>query len=168
MNKKTIILLITIVASSFFAAAILFAGTTVPDTFKMETKEYTVREYNPATLSHKKHIEEYNLKCGECHHNEKNEPLNDLKPGDKVQRCIECHKIPSKKPKKKKGMPKVKLSDKQRREYHAEALHDNCKKCHKSFNKEIKKFNKKVTNKNDRKATAPTSCPKCHKGGKIK
>ncbi len=101
MSKKVIILVVTSVLATFFAA-VLFAGTTVQDTFKMESKEYKKRTYNAAPLSHKKHVEEYKISCGECHHNEKAEPLNDLKPGDNVQRCIECHKIPSKKPKKTK------------------------------------------------------------------
>lgn len=168
MNKKSIILGAVFVLSSFFAAVVLFAGTTVQDSFKMETSQYTKRIYNPATLSHKKHIEEYKLKCGDCHHNEKNEPLNDLKIGDNVKKCIECHKIPSEKPRKEKGKPRIKLTEKQRREYHAEAVHDNCRGCHSAFNKEIRKFNKTVKNKADKKAKAPTSCNKCHKGGKIK
>ncbi len=154
MSKKVLILVITSVLATFFAA-VLFAGTTVQDTFKMESKEYTSRKYNAATLTHKKHVEEYKATCGECHHNEKNEPLNNLKAGDNVQRCIECHKIPSRKPKKSK------LKGAKKREYHAEALHDNCKVCHKTFNKKVKK-------ETGKKGKAPTSCNKCHPGGKIK
>lgn len=154
MSKKALIFVIPSVLATFFAA-VLFAGTTVQDTFKMESKEYTKRTYNSATLSHKKHVEDYKIGCGECHHNDKAEPLNDLKMGDDVQRCIECHKIPSRKPKKSK------LKGAEKREYHAEAVHDNCKDCHKIFNKKVKK----ETGKN---GTAPTSCNKCHPGGKIK
>ena len=29
--------------------------------------------------------------CGECHHDKDNKPLNNLKIGDDVQNCIECH-----------------------------------------------------------------------------
>jgi NAD-dependent SIR2 family protein deacetylase len=36
-------------------------------------------------------------------------------------------------------------------EWHAEAIHDNCKDCHKKFNKE---------NKPEKKA--PTTCVQCH------
>jgi len=35
-------------------------------------------------------------------------------------------------------------------EYHAEALHENCKSCHKAFNKKYKP------------KKAPTTCTKCH------
>jgi hypothetical protein len=38
-----------------------------------------------------------------------------------------------------------------RMEYHAEALHDNCRVCHKSYNKKYKP-----------KKKAPTTCTKCH------
>ena len=159
MSKKTFIFVVTTVVMSFFAAAVLLAGTTVQDTFKMESKEYKTRKYNSATLTHKKHVEEYKANCGECHHDANGKPLNDIKTGENVQKCIECHKIPSRKPKKKKGEPK--LTDEQRRAYHAEALHDNCKVCHKVFNKKVKK-------ETGKKGKAPTSCNKCHPGGKIK
>lgn len=158
MRKKVFVVLASVIAISFSAVA-LFAGTTVKDTFKMESPEYKERKYNSATLTHKKHVEEYNAACGDCHHDDKGKPLTNLKMGDDVQRCIECHKIPSRKPKGKKGDPK--LTDAQRREYHAEALHDNCKDCHKIHNKKVKK-------ETGKKGTAPTSCNKCHPGGKIK
>lgn len=154
MSKNVIILVVTSVLATFFAA-VLYAGTTVQDTFNMVSKEYKERKYHPAPLSHKKHVEEYKITCGECHHNEKAEPLNDIKTGDNVQRCIECHKIPSQKPKK------TKLKGAKKREYHAEAMHDNCKGCHKEFNKKVKK-------ETGKKGKAPTSCNKCHVGGKIK
>lgn len=158
MSKKLSIIVLSVIAISFSAAA-LFAGTTVKDTFEMKSPEYKKHTYNTVTLTHKKHVEEYKVKCGDCHHNEKGEPLTNLKMGDNVQRCIECHKKPSRKPKRKKGEPK--LTDKQKREYHAEALHDNCKDCHKAHNKKVKK-------ETGKKGSAPTSCNKCHPGGKTK
>ena len=70
---------------------------------------------------------------------------------DDVQSCIECHKKPEYiKGKKAKG-----LSKKQKREYHANAIHDNCKGCHKKFNKE-----KGLKSKD--KGAAPTTCKSCH------
>jgi hypothetical protein len=83
--------------------------------------------------------------------------LTELKEGDDVQRCIECHKIPSEVPKKlKKEWRKKKISrdekKKKRMEYHAEAFHDNCRDCHKKFNRKYKGQKKK----------APTTCTKCH------
>ena len=98
-------------------------------------------------FSHRLSCPIFDVGCGVCHHDDKGKPLANLKAGDNVQRCIECHKKPSERP-KGKGAPKLKK--KQRLEYHAEALHYNCKDCHKAFNK---KFKTKA---------APTTCTKCH------
>ena len=89
---------------------------------------------------------------GECHHDEKNQPLDSLQMGDNVQNCIECHKIPGEKP---KGKDAPKLTRQQELEYHAEAIHDNCRGCHKAHNKE-----KGLKSKDP--GYAPTSCKDCH------
>ncbi|MGE0087740.1 MAG: cytochrome c3 family protein [Desulfococcaceae bacterium] len=98
-------------------------------------------------FTHKKHIDEYKVGCGECHHDETGQPLKDLKMGDPVTGCIECHSKPGKAPKPAAG---EKMTPEQKREYHVEALHDNCIECHKEFNK-----------KNNSKAAAVT-CAQCH------
>jgi hypothetical protein len=131
--------------AAIFFAAVVCAGTTPPDVVKFD-KGYKHKK-GIVTLSHKKHTEEYKLGCGECHHDASNKPLDNLKAGDNVQGCMECHKKPGERP-KGKGAPK--LNKKQRLEYVAEAYHYNCKDCHKKYNK-----------KNKTKA-APTSCSKCH------
>lgn len=148
MKVKSLLLVLSVVGiATLFLSASIFAGTTVPDVIKMETKGYEKREKGAVSLSHKKHSEEYKATCGDCHHDAKGKPLASLKPTDKVQSCIECHKKPSEKP---KGKDAPKLSKKEELEYHAEALHTNCQDCHKEFNK-----------KNNSKA-APTTCAKCH------
>ncbi len=159
MSKKSLSGFIIVCISTLFLASVLIAGTTVQDVITLKSDIYKKHKYNYATLTHKKHVEEYKATCGECHHDEQGKPLNNLKIGDNVQKCSECHNKPGRKPKKKKGDPK--LSDKERRLYHAEALHDNCKDCHKKFNKKVKK-------ETGKKGTAPVSCNKCHPGGKMK
>jgi hypothetical protein len=128
-------------------SAWVIAGTTVPDVIKMDTKGYTEHTKGIVEFHHKKHIEEYKLTCGECHHDKDHKPLANLKAGDTVQGCIECHKIPGEKP---KGKDAPKLTEKEVLQYHAEAMHQNCQGCHKEYNK------KNNTN------TAPTTCVKCH------
>jgi hypothetical protein len=128
------------------------AGTTVPDCIKMENKAYEKHKKSIVLFSHKKHVEEYKTGCGECHHDENNTPLDHLKEGDAVQNCIECHKMPGERP-KGKGAPK--LTKKERLAYHAEAIHYNCKDCH-------KKFNKKKGLKSKDEGAAPTTCKQCH------
>ena len=131
---------------------VIYAGTTVPDVIKMENKAYTEHKKGIVEFSHKKHAEDYKVGCGNCHHDENNTPLDNLKEGDNVQNCIECHKIPGERP---KGKDVPKLTKQQRLEYHAEAIHYNCKDCHKCYNKE-----RGLKSKDP--GYAPTSCTKCH------
>ena len=153
MSKKGLLVTTIITFAVIFAAAALYAGTDVPDVIKMQNDyEHTK---GIVEFSHKKHAEDYKAGCGECHHDENNQPLDTLKAGDNVQKCIECHKKPGEVPKdlKKKWRDKKikkKEKDKLSREFHAEAIHDNCRGCHKKWNK-----------KNKSKA-APTTCVKCH------
>lgn len=154
MSKRSVLVICAAVFSSMFIAAGLFAGTTVKDTFKMESKIYTKHTYAAPTLTHKKHVDTYKAKCGDCHHDSKGKPLANLKAGANVQKCSECHKKPGKKP-----SGGAKLTDQQKREYHAEAVHDNCIGCHKDFNKKAGK---------DAGKKAPVGCNDCHPGGKLK
>ncbi len=155
MKKSTLLAILIIGILTMFTAVAIQAGTAVQDVVKMENKAYKEHKKGIVEFSHKKHMDDYAKAnpdlypngCGECHHNDKNEPLKDLKVGDDVQNCIECHKKAGEKP---KGKDAPKLSKKEEMEFHAEALHANCKSCHKAFQK------------NTGKKTAPTSCTKCH------
>ncbi|MEA2084435.1 MAG: cytochrome c3 family protein [Thermodesulfobacteriota bacterium] len=149
MKKRSILVLATIFGFAvMYAATGAFAGTDVDDMIRMENKAYEKHKKAIVDFSHTKHNVDYKIECGECHHDENAKPIEGLKIGDNVQGCIECHKIPSRKPRAKKG--EAPMSQKEKLEYHAEAIHLNCKGCHKSANK-------KAGNKN-----APTSCTKCH------
>ncbi len=145
MNKKLLIFLITTGIALIFAATGLQAGTEVADTFKVETKEYKPHKKGLATLSHKKHIEEYGLSCGECHHDKDGKVLTNLKMGDNVQKCVECHD--------KLGQPKK--EEKKDKLFLYNAMHGNCIDCH-------KEVNKKAGDPKGRKGPAPASCTKCH------
>jgi hypothetical protein len=166
MGKRFVLLAMVVGLAVMFAAAGLYAGTEVKDEIVMENKAYKEHKKSIQTFTHKKHMTEYaekhpdlyKLGCGECHHEEKDGksiPLKDLKEGDDVKNCIECHKkaafIKSKEA-KKKGLTKE-----QRLEYHANAIHENCHGCH-------KKFNKKMGLKSKDKGYAPTKskCKMCH------
>ncbi|MBT3310997.1 MAG: cytochrome c3 family protein [Desulfobacterales bacterium] len=128
-----------------------YAGTEVSDIITMENKAYKSHDKGIVLFTHKKHIDEYKAGCGECHHDENNKPLNNLKIGDDVQNCIECHKEPE----YIKGKAAKGLSKEDKRKYHANAIHDNCKECHRAFNKK-KGFKSKD------KGAAPTTCKSCH------
>jgi len=171
MNKTRIITLLSALVVSLAAVSLLWAGTTVEDTFNMKTKEYTgdnAHKYYPVPFTHKKHHDDYKISCGECHHDANGKAL-ELTMGDDVQRCIECHDKPGKAP---KGKGKKKLKGKEKRQYHAEALHANCITCHKKFNKKFVEKAKAKDPKAKVKGPAPSSCGACHyegnKKGKIK
>jgi hypothetical protein len=162
MNKKLLIGVVVGCVAIFVAAGIY--AKAVPEVIKMEDPAYKEHTKGIVEFHHKKHEAEYAKKypdlykngCGECHHDKNNKPLTNLKEGDDVQRCIECHKKPGEVPKdlkKKWRKEKIKRAEKKKLEleYQAEALHDNCKGCHRKYNKKYKPSNK-----------APTTCTKCH------
>ena len=154
MGKRSMVFMVVICVAFMFAAGTIFAGTEVKDEFMMQNKAYDKHTKAIVNFTHKKHAEDYQIGCGDCHHDDKGQPL-DLKMGDDVQSCIDCHKIPGQMPgAKKKEMRAAKASKDEikaeKMKYHAEAIHANCITCHKAHNK-----------KNKTKA-APASCSKCH------
>jgi len=153
MVKKGILAAAVLAFVTVFAIGGLQAGSDVADEFMMKS-DYPHKK-SIVKFTHKKHSDDYGAKCGECHHDADNKPLNDLKMGDDVQKCIECHKKPGEVPKElKKEWKAKKVKKKEKdvlsREYHAEAIHDNCRVCHKAHNKKTKTKD------------APTTCAKCH------
>ena len=145
MKKKALLIAVAVAMAALFVAAGIHAGTTAPDVIEMNNPAYKHKK-GIAVFTHAKHVTEYKAGCGECHHDAEGKPLADLKEGDNVQPCFECHNKPGEiKGKKAKGLSKA-----EKRAYHANALHDNCKGCHKKYNKA-----------NKTKA-APTTCKGCH------
>ena len=162
MIKKRSLTMVIIGVAVLFVSAGIYAKS-APDVIPLQDPAYKKHKKGVVQFEHKKHWDEYSKnypefypsQCGECHHDKDNKPLTELKDGDDVQKCIECHKTPSEAPKGKKA--KKKLSKKEKiAEYHAEALHANCKVCHKKFNKKYKP------------KKAPTTCTKCHPKNKKK
>lgn len=159
MNKKLLVLVIVGFAVLFVGAGIY--AKAVPEEIELKDPAYQEHKKGVVKFSHGKHQKEYAKQypelyknsCGECHHDKDNKPLTSLKEGDDVQKCIECHKIASEAP-KGKAAPK-KLTKKEKiKDYHAEALHENCKSCHRNFNKAYKP------------KKAPVTCSTCHPGAK--
>lgn len=161
MNKKLLVLAVVSCAALFVAAGIY--AKTVPDVIPLQDPAYKEHTKGVVQFSHGKHQKDYAKEypdlykegCGVCHHDKDNKPLANLKEGDPVKKCIECHKKPGEVPKDlKKQWREKKLKKAETRkmelEYHAEALHDNCRGCHKEFNKKYKP------------KKAPTTCAKCH------
>ncbi len=90
-------------------------GPELPDEVAIESEGYAADKKGPVPLSHKKHAEEYQAACTDCHH-VYSDGENVWKQGDPVKKCIECHN-PVKE--EAEGLDLKK------------AFHDNCKGCHK-------------------------------------
>ena len=155
MIKKRLIVSTLCTIAILVIAAVIYAEA-VPDVIVLQ--DPTEQKKGPVNFNHLKHQTEYAKEypdvykegCGECHHDKDGKPRTDLKAGDEVQKCTECHKKPGEKP---KGKNAPKLSKKEQLEYSAEAFHDNCRDCHKAYNKKYKPSKDKK---------APTTCSKCH------
>ena len=159
MSKRYWTILFVFAIATFLSVNVIYASTKFVDVIKMDDKAYAKHTKGIVTFTHKKHAEEYAKKypeffkngCGQCHHDKDNKPLTHLKIGDDVQKCIDCHK--------KAGYIRGKeargLTKKQKLEYQANAIHDNCRECHHDFDKKMKLKPKD-------KGAAPTSCKQCH------
>jgi hypothetical protein len=133
-------------AAEVKAPAAAPAASGMPDVIAMDNAIYDAHKKGIVQFTHQKHLADYKIGCGDCHHGDDGSPLTDMVVGDDAVGCAECHAEPGTAPKSKDK----KLSDSEKLAYHAEALHDNCISCHKEYNK-----------KNNTK-DAPASCAKCH------
>jgi hypothetical protein len=90
-------------------------GPEAPDEVAIESEGYKMDKKGPVPLSHKKHAEEYQAACTDCHH-EYADGENVWKQGDAVKKCADCHNPVNE---EAEGLDLKK------------AFHDNCKGCHK-------------------------------------
>lgn len=102
MRKACYVFVGLVILGGMFAAVGMLNAGDVPETIVLKAKNGDV------TLSHRKHTEGYEIKCGECHHT--------WKEGEKVKKCDECHGVDENAPKPMK------------------AFHDQCKGCHETAN----------------------------------
>jgi Class III cytochrome C family len=152
MNKKLLTMLLAAGIAVIFFTTGLYAGTDVPENITMDYNKYKKRKKQPpkskfVEFSHTKHFTDYKISCGACHHDKDNKPIEDLKVGDDVQKCAECHTKMSLNKKDKKAKKDIMVLE--------NAMHRNCVDCHKDVN--IKAGDPK-----GRKGPAPASCTKCH------
>ena len=148
MKGKHIVLLlvVAVIAMLFLGASINAEEATSSDVIKMEnTDAFAKHKKTIVTFEHKKHHDPapdgYGIACGECHHDKDGKPL-ELKEGDTVKNCLECHDK-TEKPKKPKGLAKADWK-KMQLEYYYGAMHRNCIGCHKEG------------------GAGPVKCSECH------
>jgi c(7)-type cytochrome triheme protein len=127
MSSKKVLSLLVAVLFGLIMAGVAAAADKGPETitFKCEKKSDVV-------FGHAKHQE--SATCGDCHHSKgpdgKQVPYAE---GQKIEKCGTCHNA-------EMTVPTLNSSK--------NALHKNCKDCHKAAVKEGK--------------TAPTKCAECH------
>jgi Ni/Co efflux regulator RcnB len=144
---KRLLTVLAVVGLMFSVALLGLSGAAeqkAPEVIDIQAKLWSEHTKGPVNFDHKKHQEEYKIKCDQCHHVYK-DGKNTWKEGDKVQKCMECHNEPTIKGEKKLPEDKQKLNLKI-------AFHENCQGCHKEMKKKDKAKYGKI----------PTTCIKCH------
>ncbi len=144
MKNNTSFTLISAVLGVVLVFSAGYANEQVPDRTAMNSKVYGQHTKSLVTFTHKKHNVDYKIACAECHHVYK-DGKSIWEEGDKVEKCGVCHSKdkPSREERKElSGAEKIKG-------YHYEAIHENCKGCHKDL-------------KREGKPTGPIACSKCH------
>ena len=154
------VLLVTV---SALQAAAPMPELAEPEVIQMNTPDYDQHSKPYVEFKHRSHTSDFPQKypqffengCGTCHHDDEGLPRTDLAPGDDINYCIDCHSSPGTVPREvKQQMRAQDLSRDDKKawelEYHAEAIHDLCRGCHRKVRK------------HDRTTKAPITCMQCH------
>lgn len=123
MNKKVLVVLMSLMTLSFFiamGAVIAKEEQETLDEINIDNTVYKTDRKGPVTFSHGDHADSYDIACTQCHHDYQG-GKNVWEEGKPVKKCMACHS-----PLKNKGKTK-KLSI---------AYHKNCKGCHKKLAKQ--------------------------------
>ena len=117
MKKHLFAVFILVVSGLVLLMVGMLTAGSAPDVIPIENKGYDQDRRGHVNFTHKKHTEEYQVGCAECHHEYEN-GKNVWKETDPVKKCVECHD-----PVEKKGdVDKLQL-----------AFHNNCQGCHKEL-----------------------------------
>lgn len=127
MNKRIFVVL-------FLAIIIILPGRCFcEDELKEKvTLDIVKDKKSEVTLEHKRHVDEFEVKCKECHH-EYNPKNGAPKP------CIECHDFETKKVIEGRKADLIKTS------VMKNVYHDTCHPCHEKLERKGKVFSKKCS-----------------------
>lgn len=84
----------------------------------------------PVTFTHEKHVKEYKLECGQCHHDGSGDPLTDMESDEEIDRCTDCHDQEG----LLRGQALDDASPDEVLEHYPNAMHQLCISCHKEHN----------------------------------
>jgi hypothetical protein len=126
MKKHFFAVFILVVSGLVLLMVGMLTAGSVQDVIPIENKGYDQDKRGPVNFTHKKHAEDYQVACAECHHEYEN-GKNVWKETDPVKKCVECHD-----PVEKKGdVDKLQT-----------AFHNNCQGCHKELKDKEAPFRK--------------------------
>jgi len=126
MKSRFLNLMLVVMVGVMFASVGALSAeecADAPDEIMIDNEGYGSDKKGPVKFTHKKHAEEYDTACADCHHVFE-DGKNVWKEGDPVQKCSECHAYE----KSEGDAKKLQL-----------AFHANCKNCHKDAYKAGKK-----------------------------
>lgn len=81
MGIKALKVAFLFISYLLFLSTLIFAGTDVDDIIKMKNVAYKEHTKAIVIFLHKKHVDKYQVGCGEYHHDIENKSLKDLKKG---------------------------------------------------------------------------------------
>jgi hypothetical protein len=135
MKKDLIAVFILMLSGLVFLMVGMLTAADVADIITLDNKGYDQDRRGPVKFTHKKHAEDYQVACNECHHQFEN-GKNVWKEGDPVKKCMECHDPIE----KKDNVDKLQT-----------AFHNNCQGCHKALKDKEAPF-KKCTDCHEKKS----------------
>lgn len=152
MTVKTI--LISLVLSFLIYCGAIAAQGEIPEIieFKGSSDGGGSADIHPSTYTgsvtflHLQHFEEYADSCGDCHHDNDHDPIEDYDPDESFS-CEDCHV--------EEGLIRGSIAENEVSiddliEYRANVLHMRCIGCHKEYNAE------------QHVVIAPEACRICH------
>lgn len=117
---------------------------TVPEIMILKAALWPKPTKSPVVFAHKKHHQNYENDCAECHHTY-TDGVNTWIEGDPVPKCHQCHNEPTIKDEDQLPKKKQKLNLKL-------AFHNSCRACHTHLKKKDSTRYQKI----------PTECNQCH------
>jgi hypothetical protein len=120
MSRKFLACTMVVLMGLLFTTVGLLTAADSPESVLLEYP-FKDPKRGPVKLNHNEHVK-YGVACNECHHVYK-DGVNVWKEGDPVQKCSECH---------------LEESADEKVLNFQNAMHKNCKDCHRDLEKEGK------------------------------
>lgn len=143
LTASIMLLTVGLACAEALLPVIVFDSTESP---AQSTSDFKTVYSGPVFFSHGKHVSEYKLACGKCHHDDSGEPLDQSVLADGADSCSDCHSEPE----LLRGKALSEKSSEDILEHYPNVMHQSCIGCHKKHNNETHSL------------SAPEACRGCH------